>query len=315
MKRKVLTIFALLSVLWLMPWPVFAADILFNPTALALPVAEPTTVTVLVDTEQVSLNAVDGVVLVAKELGDAIQISDSGSMVTYWIKQPVWNAADHSISFSGAIPGGYTGSNGILFSIIVPPYKGIVLNNAFTVTDLHSYANDGLGTPVKISSKQFSIAQSGGAVDSSISDQLYVGDKKQDSIPPEMFSPQVSQDSRVFGNKWFVSFSTQDKQSGIDHYEIQESRSGAIDSKKWKQATSPYVLEDQELHSYIYITAIDRQGNERVIKVFPKHDSTWLYRYGWGIAGLLVVLALIVIGYWYHTLKDKKDSSVLKQNL
>ncbi len=72
-----------------------------------------------------------------------------------------------------------------------------------------------------------------------------------------------------------MTFATQDKQSGIDHYEIQESRSSKIDAGKWKTAESPYLLIDQELHSFIYVLAIDRQGNERVIKVFPRKPLAW----------------------------------------
>lgn len=313
MKFNFLKICLLTSAVWLIPAPVLGASINFNPATIATPQTQAITVTIILDTEASSLNAIDGVILVAKELGDDITVTDSGSVITYWIQSPAWDAASRSIKFSGAVPGGYEGSNGILFSIIVPTYSGPKINNAITVTNLHSYQNDGFGTPVNISSKQFGIGEVSGRNDSAISDQLYVDDKKQDGIPPETFSPQVARNQRVFDNKWFVNFATTDKQSGIDHYEIQESQSGRLDSGKWKVATSPYLLEDQNLHSFIFITAVDRQGNERVIKVFPKNSSPWWYRYGWDMGILAGIIFLIIVGYWYHKIKDKKDLSVINQ--
>ncbi len=303
-------IFIVMSVAWLLPWPAFGAAIHFSPSSVPVPQPQSYTVTITVDTSDVSLNAIDGVVVVSKELGSDVQISDSGSIITYWIQQPTWNAAEHTITFSGAVPGGYNGSSGILFSVILPPYNGFKMNNALTVTNVHSYANDGLGTPVTIDSKQFGLGDSDVITDLTVGSQLYLDNNKPDGVPPETFSPQVTRDERVFDGKWFVTFATTDKQSGIDHYEIQESVSGRIDSGKWNTAQSPYLLQDQGLHSFIYITAIDRQGNERVIKVFPKNASPWWYRYGLDVAILGGIIVIVALGYWYHRRKVKKDTSI-----
>lgn len=315
MKLLLTKILLLTLVVWLIPWPVLGASINFNPASVSVPQAKPFTVTLLVDTEGKSINAIDGIILVPQELGNDITITDSGSIITYWIQQPVWDAKTRSIKFSGAVPGGYQGSNGILLSVTLPAYNGSKLSNGLTVTELHSYQNDGLGTPINISSKQFVIGGAQTDNDISITDQLYLNDKKQDSIPPETFSPQVARDANAFGNKWFVSFATTDKQSGIDHYEIQESQSGRIDSANWKTASSPYLLQDQELHSFIYITAVDRQGNERVIKVFPKNSAPWWFRYGWDTLIIGAIIFLIIGGYWYHKVKARKDTqSIIVKN-
>lgn len=315
MKLLVTKIIFLTCAVWLMPWPVLGASINFNPVSVSVPQAKPFTVTIMVDTEGKSINAIDGIILVPQDLGNEIAITDSGSIITYWIQQPTWDVKTRAIKFSGAVPGGYQGSNGILLSVTLPLYSGPKLNNGLTVTELHSYQNDGLGTPLNISSKQFVIGGVQSENDMSITDQLYLNDKKQDSIPPETFSPQVARDANAFDNKWFVSFATTDKQSGIYHYEIQESQSGRINSANWKTVSSPYVLEDQDLHSFIYITAVDRQGNERVIKVFPKNSAPWWFRYGWDVLIIVGIIFLIIVGYWYHKIKVYKDSqSIIVKN-
>jgi hypothetical protein len=308
MKFATLKIFVLIIVMGLLPWPVFGAGVHFNPTSIPAQQSQPSTVTLLIDTQQDSINAIDGVVLVAKELGDSIVVSDSGSIITYWIEQPTWDPGERTIKFSGAIPGGYNGNNAILFSVIVSEYDGPAVSNALTATNLHSYANDGAGTPIMISSKQFAIGGTPGKTDGAVTEQLYIGDSKQDSIPPETFSPHVTRDERVFDNKWFVNFATIDKQSGIDHYEVQESRNGRINSGNWKTASSPYLLEDQNLQSFIFITAIDRQGNERVIKVFPKNELPWFARYWKDIMILVVIVLIVGVSYWYY----KREHSKLK---
>ena len=294
MKLQFLKIIFITSTIWIIPWPVLGASLNFNPASMNTPQAQPYTVTLILDTEDASLNAIEGMLRLAPELGDDITITDSGSVVTYWVQQPTWDQSSRTIKFSATVPGGYTGQKGILFSLVLPAYFGNTLNNAVMVVDSKAYVNDGLGTELTVTKSQFGLSVNG-QVDSEITQQLYLDGRTMDNIPPETFSPQVSRDERVFDNQWFLVFATIDKQSGIARYEIQESRSGRIDSGQWKVATSPYLLEDQELNSFIYITAIDRQGNERVIKVFPKNTLSWWDRY-WNdlaIAGSIIIVVAL----------------------
>lgn len=273
-----------------------AASVGFQPQNLSLPQEKAFTVTITIDTEGANLNAIDGTIVIAPELGNAI-VTDSGSVITYWVTRPQFDETTRSINFSGTIPGGYTGKNGILMSLVMPAYSGNKLANAISITNLKGYLNDGFGTPAKISIKQFVLGSGSSPVDPEIKEQLYIDTSKPDNIPPETFSPQVTRDDRVFDGQWFINFATTDKQSGIDRYEIQESLGGRIEEGRWKVASSPYVLEDQALHSYIYITAIDRQGNERIIKVFPKYPQSWWFRYGNSLLWLLGILFILGVSY------------------
>ncbi|HMQ02266.1 MAG TPA: hypothetical protein PKD79_04370, partial [Candidatus Doudnabacteria bacterium] len=250
--------------------------------------------TLVINTNGKNINAIDGTLLVAEDLAGDIKLSDSGSIITYWVARPKWDAQTRAITFSGAIPGGYEGQAGILFSIIFEPRRGSAIENAVVVGNVNGFLNDGLGTPAQLNVRSFALSSDGAApTDPEILDQLYLDERRPDNTPPETFSPQLARDENTFDGKWFITFATTDKQSGIDYYEIQETRSGRLQAGKWKRAESPYLLEDQQLHSYIYVVAVDRAGNERMIKVFPRQPLSWWQRYNRDIIiGLSIIILL-----------------------
>ena len=93
-----------------------------------------------------------------------------------------------------------------------------------------------------------------------------------------------------------MSFTTQDKGSGIERYEIQERRKPTIDNRSWIVAESPYVLNDQVLHSFIDIRAVDKAGNVRVATVPPKYPLAWYQNYK--ILGIILgVLSMLIVAW------------------
>lgn len=272
------------------PQSALAARVSFSPSEQLSKQDKPYATTVVLHTEGENINAIEGTIKLDSRLGTNIQLSDSGSIVTYWIAKPVLNGEQNVIQFSGAIPGGYTGNAGILFSIILPAHSGEPIERAISVSDFKALRNDGVGSSARVTSGSFSLGDIAGQIDEGIADQLYLNGNRKDDIAPEVFSPQISQDPNIFNNRWFISFATTDKQSGIDHYEIQETKSGSLDSGNWKTATSPYELQDQELHSFVYVIAIDRQGNERIIKVFPRRPLSWTQQYGSQVVAILLLV-------------------------
>ena len=105
----------------------------------------------------------------------------------------------------------------------------------------------------------------------------------------------------MFEGKWFVVFNTQDKQSGIDHFEVQENRGAKPDYTKWKTAVSPYLLEDQDLKSYIFIKAVDKAGNSVLEILPPKYVKK-------GISAIwLVELGIIIFIIFLYYIKKRAD--------
>lgn len=297
-------IFAFATSILFAPLKTHALTASFSPSEHLAKQEKPFTTTVVINTEGENINAIEGVLKIDARLAGAVQLSDSGSLITYWIAKPQWDGQQNVVRFSGAIPGGYKGSAGILFSLILPPHDGAPIDNAVTISDFKAYKNDGVGSNTRVTTRNFSLGDIAGQVDTGITDQLYIDGTRKDDIAPEVFSPQISRDENVFNNKWFISFSTVDKQSGIDHYEIQETQSGSIDSGEWKTATSPYELQDQELHSFVYVIAVDRQGNERIIKVFPRNQLSWAQQYGVQVG--VIVLVIGIAGVLLYRRRNKK---------
>lgn len=309
MKKLISILIALCS---LIPNSAMAGQVSFQPAEHLNTQEKAFTTTLILNTEGESINTIEGVLKVDPRLSlpnsGEIQLSDSGSIITYWITPPTYNKPQNTIRFAGGIPGGYTGSTGILLSIIFPPYDGQPIDRAVSVSELRAYKNDGAATSANISSANFSLGDIAGEIDDGISDQLYIDGTRKDDIPPEVFSPQISRNDNVYNGKWFINFSTIDKQSGIDHYEIQETRSGSMDSGNWKTATSPYELQDQELHSFIYVIAIDRQGNERIIKVFPRNPLSWWQLYGLEVGGIALLATAAGLIYYRRRQNHSRNS-------
>ena len=129
---------------------------------------------------------------------------------------------------------------------------------------------------------------------------------KEDRDLPEEFAPQIAADPAIFEGKWFLVFSTQDKGSGVDHYEIQETRQAEMKNKKWVIGESPYLLKDQGLKSYIYVKAIDKSGNERIVMLPPQKPLSWYENYkNWLIIILGFVIVYVVIKIILKIKNDK----------
>ena len=119
-----------------------------------------------------------------------------------------------------------------------------------------------------------------------------------DSIPPQKFVPKIARDPNIFDNQWFIAFATQDKESGISQFQIKETRLPASFlpfGGEWREAQTPYLLQDQQLASYIYVRAIDKSGNKRVAMLSPWQGVFYL---NWRVWGIIILLLLFLTILW-----------------
>ena len=79
-----------------------------------------------------------------------------------------------------------------------------------------------------------------------------------DTEPPLPFTPKLERDPNLDGGKYVVIFNTEDKDSGIDHYEVKDG------SGPWVVAESPYVLKDQSVSGDI-TTPKPRRSPKRLL--------------------------------------------------
>ncbi|MFH1451003.1 MAG: cohesin domain-containing protein [bacterium] len=114
-----------------------------------------------------------------------------------------------------------------------------------------------------------------------------------DATPPEPFIPKIGKEKSVYEGKYFLSFSAEDKASGVDYYEVYESKKELFkkeSSSGWKKVKSPYVLENQLLNGVIKVRAVDKAGNERIVEVVLPAKP-----FPYKTAGIIIFLLLILI--------------------
>lgn len=264
---------------------VFAAKLNITSSVKDLGLNQQFQVDVMLNTEDEEINAIEGKVAFPGDLLELKEIRDGNSIVNFWIERPKAKF-DNEIDFSGITPGGYMGAKGLIFSLIFQTKNeggGVI-----EIYDAETLLNDGKGTPARlsISNFQFSISEQ--------VPQVPITPIK-DREPPESFKPMIAKDPEMFLGKYFLVFATQDKGSGIDHYEILESRNQKIENRNWEIGESPYVLKDQKLRSYIYVKAVDKAGNERIAVVEPRYPIKWYENYLiWGIITVAIVIIWLI---------------------
>ena len=172
------------------------------------------------------------------------------------------------------------------------------------ISDASLLANDGQGTSIPVTTSAATIdvapAPASGVVPQGPSFPYTV---------PQTFTPVISQNPDIYGAQYFLIFSTTDKGSGIAYYQVLETPAGAGmgENPAWVTATSPYLLQDQDLSSDIYVRAMNNAGNAIIIKVPARHPaSPWRAAREVGIAVVIGVLVIAIAWFFrrrYHRLR------------
>ena len=329
---------------------------------------------VKLDTESEEINTAQVNLTFPQNLLEVVDFSEGNSILTLWPEEPSFSNQNGQISFSGGVPNGYQGTDGLLGKIIFRVVSRSVSRGFAEVVfqdDSQVLLNDGFGTPAKLSFREGSyeiierpkelpvisskthpdqnkwyksttlylhwdlvegaeysyllsrdsLAEPDETPDKPEGELIWMGDMKYDfekegdgiyyfslrqkllgedwqkevshframidATPPEEFKPEIGKAPAVFEGKYFLSFATIDRMSGVAHYEISETRNQKQEA--WKVGESPYLLEDQGLRSIIKVKAVDKAGNERIAEYLPakKPFPYWII--------LLIVVGLAII--------------------
>ncbi len=286
-----LRIFFIFIISLLVLTPVSAAQFYFGTNTTQLPLGYPSEVGVFLNTEGVSTNAFEGEIVIPDGV-EVAEIRTANSIATIWIEQPHYR--EGVILFSGITPGGFTGSQGYLFSIIA------VSRNTEPVTfasrNERVLLNDGEGTDAGIVHGSVTL----GSTTVTSTDNVFI--PPYDAEIPDSFTPMITRDPHIFDGQYFAVFATEDKGSGIWGYEVAERRNWfgelkSYDQLAWESAQSPYVLQDQTRKSTVYIKAIDYAGNERVVTVPPRDMVLYEHPLVWCILGSVVIVSVLLFAY------------------
>ena len=301
--QKILFTILVPCFMFLVSTPAQAAELYFGASQKDIGVGKNFEAGVFVNTDGDSLNVFSGQIVFPKDSLELKEIHEGNSIISLWVERPIERQETRDkrqenqgqVRFAGVVPGGFMGSQGYLFSLIFQPKKTGEVEIGTSGEEL--LLNDGAGSPAEVRRAPFKL----NIVEKSSRPGFLPTD---DIDPPETFKPEVSADPNIFDGKWFLVFSTTDKISGIDHYKIKEaSQLLSLTKPSWVVGESPYLLRDQTLKSDLYIKAVDKAGNERVVRLPAVKPVTWYENYL--IWGILLIGAIIVYLIW-RTLRGKK---------
>ncbi len=343
MKRTLIWCVVYLSMLGVTTDFVAAATLYIDPPQRELYRGDAMELNVRLDTDEAAgecVNAVDAVITYTDSIVP-VDISIGDSILSMWVERPVINQAERTITFAGGIPNGYCGrvegdprlTNTLATIIVRSP--GFSIGGAGSQQDTATvqfaeattaYLNDGQGTKATLQTYGATLTLSPNAGPGIV--DPWRDEVTADVIPPEEFSIAINRDDRAFTGRYFISFNTTDKQTGIDSYQVMEDPISEIGSFNWGRADapwittrSPYVLEDQTLNSIIRVKAIDKAGNEYIATLVPdetlstmSHASIVTYAV---YAGLIVFALLVLIFgiFAYRAARRKKKQLAAQSGL
>ncbi|MDP2638622.1 MAG: cohesin domain-containing protein [Candidatus Azambacteria bacterium] len=240
-----------------------------------------------ISTPDKSINVIDGTVIYDSKKLEIREISAGGSLLALWPKPPVFSNEKGSLSFVGGVSGGFQGEKGEVLKIIfLAKSEGeakIDFLDGFSV-----FLNDGQGTSINPWLRPLSLNILKRPVEIPPKDEWQIL-VQSDKNPPESFEITLGKESSIFNGQYFINFFTTDKESGIDHYEIQEG------TEPYVVGDSPYLLKDQILQGIIKVKAIDKAGNERVVKLTPTYPPRHFYQTVWFWLALILAIILVLI--------------------
>src|SRR3989338_6492544 len=214
-------IFVVISVL---PFAASAQSLVLKAPKTTYNVGDSFQVTLSVNTEGKSINTLSGKIQFPTSKFQILDTRYGNSIISLWVERPTVSGG--TITFTGGIPGGFSGSAGPILSFGVKARaEG---SAAINLKDIKILLNDGKGTELsgatsgilKLSIVKAAVKPAVPAGAPEKPKEVYV--PPPDIIPPENFIPLVSRHPTIGDNKYFVSFFAVDKDSGVSYYEVKE---------------------------------------------------------------------------------------------
>lgn len=318
-----------LTMIVFLPTNAKAASLYIDPGVSTLNRGDTVTMSVRLDTDEEMgecVNAVDAVISYTSNI-EPVDVSIGDSIFSMWVQQPIINREDKTITFAGGIPNGYCGRvigdprlTNVLARIVFrsPGFSiggGSVESDAMVSYKAEStaYLNDGRGTKAELATygAKIELSQKPGATMLN----AWKDEVAADNISPEEFSIYLQKDEKAFSQKYYIAFTTTDKQSGVDHYEVMEESLAQFGTFQWGRADapwlverSPYTLKDQSLNSIIRVKAIDKAGNEYIANLIPDKSMRTVSQHQIlsAVLGVSMLVLLIVVFVIWRVYRKKK---------
>lgn len=206
--------------------PAQAAKLYFDPSERIVGIGSDFKVGLLVDS-LVPINAMEIDVDIPAGL-EAKDVSDGDTVINLWLEKPDVTQSGRKLSFSGIVPGGYSGKGGRLAIVtFIAKTPGDLSLSYSPISRLIRNDPESNFEPVEIRDLVISVDPG---------KQTIVNDIP-DTEPPESFVPMVATSSDLYSGKNVIIFATQDKVSGIGGYFIAEIKRRAYDPEDLRWIT------------------------------------------------------------------------------
>jgi hypothetical protein len=259
-----------------------AATVSLESSVDIVHVGDVVRVAVLVDTKKQTINACELSIEFPREMVDYVSSDDSHSVLSFWVEAP-HQQPDNSIRLSGVTPGGFMQPDANLVTLVFKvTHTGALMIEPLKATCL---LHDGNGTLVSLDTANLVLTVAEGVTN--------VTPQPVDDELPEAFMPILMQDADVFNGAPTIVFSTTDKGSGIDHYEVKETWFDI-----YRTVTSPYQMKYPSFAKKVQVKAVDHAGNERITLFYPQNLPLWYQQVkilGGIVVGCLLVLSVLFI--------------------
>src|SRR3989338_4903892 len=142
MSTKIKIILLLLLPTLFTPSFVFAAEIRIDSYKAEVKIGEQFVVAGIVHSEK-QLNAIEGRLVFPEDLLSVREIRDGNSVINFWVEKPRVEPSG-TVSFSGITPGGWSGTNNLIFAVVFEAKKDG--NISIMLQGVTALRNDGAGT-------------------------------------------------------------------------------------------------------------------------------------------------------------------------
>lgn len=251
-------------------------------------------ITVALDTEERNPNTIQGDIRIDDPKG-SLEVKDfslADSDLSQWLKTPSLDTPGR-ISFIGGQPGGLNKHSALLFKIVVKAqHEGKVV---FLPQNLTAFDNDSKATALQTGGRSFTL---------NVGPQGVVKNQWQEVIskdnePPQNLTVTIGQDRFAFDGKKFLSISANDKESGIDRFEVAEDKLPPV------RSGNTYVLQNQRETSPIRVLAYDKAGNKSEVILTPEVKS--YAKIVW-IIGILSSISIAFGFYRFYWVRRKQNA-------
>lgn len=255
------------------------------------------------------INVVQSAVLFDGKMVTIENPSSGSSVLQYWQQQPNINAAMSAVSFTGGLPTpGFQGTAGKLIGFTLKAKAAGVTTLSFAPTT-QVLANDGNGAPLPTQLDSLTLRIEPPSA------HTPPAPEPADTTPPTNLELIIGHDSHLFNGDWFAVFQATDADSGIDYYEIAETKPDKTlpENTDWQKASSPFRLRLQTESSKVFLRAVDKAGNQTIISQIHKVKpfiTTQQSRPWWLLAFVALLIILILTAILRRRIKNTRTKSV-----